>query len=327
MKCQTHGPLFSIWNKLKPRESKRSTEVYACPEVDGTVSIMVLVPDYLTRHEQELIVSELHEIEDDRPYQEGGWIPMKGMFQTANETLRLNRWHQDEGRPYKFSGKLHQPIPPTPELAALQTRLNSKLKVAIAKTKHLFPHSVTWRKLNSVLVNKYRSEKDRLSFHTDDEVEFGPQPTIVSVSLGFPRTFTVKRMTNKMRQNYWTGAKAKQRRRTREFIEDPDYKREQYQFQLGAGDLMIMAGSMQEFWEHGVLKEEKKNKAEDIRPAFRYNLTFRSYTDTEDKSLWPATVTWLPPKRKPKPRAKPKPRTKSRTKAKASTKKKSTKKD
>jgi alkylated DNA repair dioxygenase AlkB len=38
----------------------------------------------------------------------------------------------------------------------------------------------TEAKFNSVLLNFYRDNQDSMGFHSDDEKELGPQPTIAS---------------------------------------------------------------------------------------------------------------------------------------------------
>jgi hypothetical protein len=50
---------------------------------------------------------------------------------------------------------------------------------------------------NSVLVNRYRTGQDSVSWHADDEPEFGRNPVIASVSLGGTRVFQLKHKTRK----------------------------------------------------------------------------------------------------------------------------------
>ena len=74
--------------------------------------------------------------------------------------------------------------------------------------------------------------------HADDEPEMGE--VIGSLSLGATRTFRIKHNTT----------------------------RETRKFQVGNGTLIIMAGTMQQFWKHEIPKT-KENVGE------RINLTFR----------------------------------------------------
>lgn len=94
--------------------------------------------------------------------------------------------------------------------------------------------------MNSVLMNYYRDGKDKINFHSDDLSQIGQQPVICSVSLGD----------------------------TRKFIFKDKITKERIEIELNDGDLLIMLGSTQEDWLHGVLPEENKNE--------RINLTFRN---------------------------------------------------
>lgn len=49
---------------------------------------------------------------------------------------------------------------------------------------------------NSVLANLYRDGSDNVSWHSDDEPELGPQPTIASLSFGEMRRFCFRRKEN-----------------------------------------------------------------------------------------------------------------------------------
>src|SRR5471030_1528959 len=96
------------------------------------------------------------------------------------------------------------------------------------------------RSFNSVLLNYYRDERDSMGFHADDETELGPDPAIASVSFGAPRTFILK------------------------------HKRlpKTLKLDLGGGSLLLMAGKLQHFWQHGINKERTQRGP-------RISLTFR----------------------------------------------------
>ena len=97
--------------------------------------------------------------------------------------------------------------------------------------------------LNSLLLNFYRDGQDSIGYHTDAEPELGTNPVIASISLGAVRQFVMKHIE--------TGEKMK--------------------YDLAHGSLLIMAGTCQHHWLHGV----PKTKAV-VRP--RINLTFRKIT-------------------------------------------------
>jgi alkylated DNA repair dioxygenase AlkB len=96
------------------------------------------------------------------------------------------------------------------------------------------------RPFNSVLVNYYRDGNDSMGMHADDEPELGPDPVIASLSLGDARRFVL-------------APKKKGGPRTA--------------LDLGGGSLLLMAGSTQHHYRHGVPKQPGKGP--------RINLTFR----------------------------------------------------
>ena len=95
---------------------------------------------------------------------------------------------------------------------------------------------------NSVLVNHYRGGDDAMGFHADAERELGPNPVIASVSLGAHRRFVLK-PTRKIQHA------------------------EPVELSLGGGSLLVMGGTTQHFWRHGVPRQ--------AGVGARINLTFR----------------------------------------------------
>ncbi len=91
---------------------------------------------------------------------------------------------------------------------------------------------------NFCLVNRYRSGSDSMGWHADNEPEVGP--VIGSISLGATRKFRIRHNTT---------------RETKTLL-------------ASHGTLIIMAGTMQQFWQHEVPKT-KLNIGE------RINLTYR----------------------------------------------------
>jgi len=91
---------------------------------------------------------------------------------------------------------------------------------------------------NYCLLNRYRDGRDSMGWHADNEPEMGN--VIGSVSLGETRKFRIRH--NATRQTM--------------------------DFNLPHGSLLIMAGRMQEFWQHEVPKTKRQ-------VGQRINLTFR----------------------------------------------------
>jgi alkylated DNA repair dioxygenase AlkB len=138
---------------------------------------------------------------------------------------RLTAWYGDEGTSYFYSGIKNVPLPWTTALLEVKRAVEPPAGVVF----------------NSVLVNRYRTGKDSVSWHADDEPEFGEQPVIASVSLGGTRTFQLQHKKRK-------GLKAS--------------------VDLTHGSLLIMRGGTQANWLHQIPKTAKPVEE-------RLNLTFR----------------------------------------------------
>jgi alkylated DNA repair dioxygenase AlkB len=148
---------------------------------------------------------------------------------------RLNAWYGDPEAHYQYSGLNLQPLPWTPALLQLRAAIEQTLK-SLTSSSDLNP-----RPLNSVLTNLYRDERDSVAWHSDDEPELGPQPLIVSLSLGAARRFSLKHKR---------------------------IKGERCDLMLTSGSLLIMSGATQQYWQHALLKQTLKSGP-------RINLTFR----------------------------------------------------
>lgn len=101
----------------------------------------------------------------------------------------------------------------------------------------------TGRRYNSVLLNYYRDGADSMGMHSDDEPALGPTPVIASLSYGATRTFILRH------------------KRSKRIVK----------LDLTDGSLLLMAGTLQAHWQHGINKTAKL-----VGP--RLNLTFRFVT-------------------------------------------------
>ena len=139
---------------------------------------------------------------------------------------RLIAWYGDPDQSYSYSGIDLEPLPWTSTLLEIRGAVQD----------------VANEQFNSVLLNYYRNHRDSMGFHSDDERELGPAPTIASLSLGATRTFALKHKTR---------AEVKP-----------------FRIELPSGCLLIMKGKTQQFWKHGIDKQ--------VKPCGpRVNLTFR----------------------------------------------------
>jgi alkylated DNA repair dioxygenase AlkB len=137
---------------------------------------------------------------------------------------RLTAWVGDAA--YRYSGIVNQPIPWTATLTGLRERLEQQVGAGF----------------NSCLANLYRDGSDSMGFHSDDEPELGPEPTIASISLGARRRFVLRHRVSG----------------------------ERWSWDLGAGDLLVMRNESQQNYAHAVPKT-----AREVGP--RMNLTFRQF--------------------------------------------------
>jgi len=87
-------------------------------------------------------------------------------------------------------------------------------------------------------LNRYRSGSDSVGLHADNEPEVGD--VIGSLSLGATRTFRIRHNVTKATRD----------------------------FDVGHGTLIIISGTMQQFWKHEVPKTNDQ-------VGERINLTFR----------------------------------------------------
>jgi alkylated DNA repair dioxygenase AlkB len=94
---------------------------------------------------------------------------------------------------------------------------------------------------NSALLNLYRDQHDSMGWHRDNEKELGINPVIGSVSFGATRTFQFR---------YYT---------------DKSLKRS---LELTHGSFLLMHGTTQHAWEHGLPKRAGAK-------GVRINITFR----------------------------------------------------
>lgn len=146
---------------------------------------------------------------------------------------RLQCWMGEQQCRYAYSNISLDPVPWTQEMASIRDFVN---KVAGAQ-------------FNCVLINKYRSGEDSVSWHADDEPELGPSPQIASLSLGATRRFQLKRKP-------LLGLSKSE-------------LSERVLMNLTSGSLLIMQPGVQENWLHQIAKTK-------VPVGPRINLTFRA---------------------------------------------------
>jgi len=161
--------------------------------------------------------------------------PLVRVYGRSRPVPRLTCWLGDPGCHYAYSGLVHHSEPFTAPLQRLRLQLERQLDC----------------RLNSLLLNSYRSGLDRMGWHADDEPELEPAAAIVSLSLGASRSL---RFRPRPRPAPGQPALA---------AGEPPLAVE-----LADGDLLVMDAPTQLHWQHA-LPERRRISGE------RINLTFR----------------------------------------------------
>ena len=147
------------------------------------------------------------------------------LFGREVDSPRLSCWMGEQEARYRYSGALFELRAWHPDVKRLASRLRDTLGTPF----------------NSVLLNRYRSGRDAMGWHSDDEPELGEAPAIASISLGATRRFALKH---------------RERAESRLALD------------LSHGSLLLMAGDTQRHYRHALPRT--------ARPVGeRINLTFR----------------------------------------------------
>ena len=158
---------------------------------------------------------------DDTPWREDRIV----VFGKQRPMPRLTAWYGEFT--YTYTGIVNPAAEWTPALLQIKSRVE-----ALANDT-----------FTGVLMNLYRSGRDSVSWHSDDERELGVGSAIASVSFGATRRFQFRR-------------KGQQRLHSA--------------MDLHHGDVLIMRGATQQLWQHQIPKTTRP-----VGP--RINLTFRRH--------------------------------------------------
>ena len=150
---------------------------------------------------------------------------MINMFGKSTKIPRLQCWIGDEGCEYRYSGKQLNRQSWNKDLTMIRKKIYGELKIDF----------------NSVLANYYRDGRDSMGWHSDNEKELGPRPTIASISFGSERDLIFRNKISK------------------KTLSIPQTN----------GCLILIDGKTQKNWQHSIKKTQKI-----IGP--RINLTFRN---------------------------------------------------
>ena len=156
------------------------------------------------------------------------------LFGKTHVTTRQIVWMGDHDVSYHYSGQTRRAIPWSKQMLHVKRHIEQQLSSIGINVD-----------FNSCLLNHYPSGADGMGYHADDEKELGAQPIIASLSLGARRKFVFKHKT--IRQ------------------ENKPVKVELY---LESGQLIVMHGDTQDFWNHTITKTKTVASG-------RISLTFR----------------------------------------------------
>lgn len=156
---------------------------------------------------------------------------------SSGEVITIKRkmaYMSEDGANYSYDNLTLSGMKWDEEILTLKQKVEEKLhKQVLLKM---------YQDFNSVLLNLYSDGRDEIRWHSDSEKILGNKPIIATVSLGATRTF-------------------KMRKKNTEEKQDVDYK-------MLNGSLLIMLENCQENWYHAVLKEKEIKES-------RISLTFR----------------------------------------------------
>lgn len=167
---------------------------------------------------------------------------------------RLTAWVGDKS--YSYSGIEMKAKPWIKELLTIKEKIEQKVKA----------------KFNGVLLNFYRSSVDGMGWHSDDEIEFGKNAVIGSVSFGQTRIFRFRHIAD---YNQYKQRKKKEKLKNFKI----EYPNSFIEIVLSHGDFVVMQGETQHKWQHEIKKEVKKENRQILftskQEQGRINLTFR----------------------------------------------------
>lgn len=222
-------------------------KVYCIQEKNGHQSIIIVINNFFNNTDKIQIVKNLNNIDN--------WYHGKAF---GREIPRLQRWYHLNNKKFspfwKTNYKRWESNIYEDWLLELQNNLQSQIYDILDPLCNKFT-SLKNINFNSVLINKYMNGSHFIKQHRDDESIFNNNPSIVSVSFGETRTFIMQRVIyNK------NNPKSMKRNLNEKYLD--------LKIPLKNGTILIMGGSTQKYYSHGIPKEEHCKKK-------RYNMTFR----------------------------------------------------
>lgn len=165
------------------------------------------------------------------------------LFGKTHITKRQTVWMGDSGLRYRYSGHTRTVSDWDTVVFHVKRMVEQQLQqqgLLFTNSKDIQTTAAEGDYFNACLLNYYPSGDEGMGYHADDEKELGNCPVIAALSLGATRKMLFKHKT----------------------------KAEKAQLPLSSGQLMVMAGVIQQYWKHSIPKSKKVSTG-------RISLTFR----------------------------------------------------
>jgi alkylated DNA repair dioxygenase AlkB len=215
----THPPLNQPTPRLGPPTMIPQVKTHKIEDIKlkhATKHIEKITEDYITVEEE---------------------LSLMNFLETEEFTNEGERSVVQYGEYYKYMGSRSKPKEMPEPIKKILDRLNTEYGSAPQETRYHYS-------LNSCLINRYDTKASTLPEHADDEGDIDPKSSILTLSLGAPRTINFKDLQS-------------------ESVTDVLCK---------GRSLYQMTRHSQDFHKHGMRSEEDSDLADGIR----YSLTFRA---------------------------------------------------
>lgn len=165
-----------------------------------------------------------------------------GVTDKDDNIIRKQRWYHLENKPFHKDWTKHSrwlPFNYDDFLIEMNNYVEEKVTTILNKDVNF----------NSLLLNYYENNDNKISPHKDNSTVFGKEPIIVIISIGCDRNFMIEKTIMDSLKKDKINPLSKV-------------------FKLENNSIMIMSGLSQRMFKHSILKEENKL-------GERYSLTFR----------------------------------------------------
>jgi alkylated DNA repair dioxygenase AlkB len=217
------------------------------PVIDGETSLFYYQPNFLEKHEYTILKEWL----DSKEFINGQCI-------SGKQIPRQQLWYQKDlnyfCKKWRYEYDRWKAHPYEEVLTNIQKKIQD-----FAKNIHNIcdDQLIQIPEINSCLLNKYRTGDDSIRPHRDTPDSFGIYPTIIGLSVGSSRPFSVKKIDYNP-SNITS-------------LKHDDNTELNMDITLEDNSIFIMAGASQKYFTHEIPKCSTQDT--------RYSLTFREYID------------------------------------------------